>query len=117
MRRPGARRSVQALAGDLTALPALIQLFEASLEGDPLAPLQSAVGWVDDKTEKGNAIAHRVDLWRVQGQAQARLAGHNGVSPAPQGVFIIREKQEIINVAQVGRAAQLALDKMIKGFR
>ncbi len=71
------------------------------------------------KTKKRNSFCSRfgISAFFMQGQAKSFQPFENFFPPAQQLTFAIAVQKEIIHIAQVACAAQLAFDKLIERIK
>ena len=91
------------------------QFFEFGPISYGLTPLQTTVGRIDHKTQKGESLARRTGLSAgVDGQPLRRQPLNDRLAPGPERLFIVGEQERVIHIARVPPAAQPAFDKMVK---
>jgi hypothetical protein len=89
---------------------------QPAVSGAHLACLDAAVGRVDDEAEPGNAGGHGQHLRPalVNDEAQGRQPLDNCRLPRPQLGLLVAEQREVVDVAEVGAAAEHARHELIE---
>ena len=113
---PALHAGVQFGERDLTG-PVRVQIaLQPAGEVHRVAPLEPAVRRIHHEAQPGDAARRRqhLRLCFVNRQPLARQASDDRVFPHPQLGLAVAEQGEIVHVAQVRAAAQLALDEPVE---
>lgn len=116
---PALHAGVELGEADLSPLPGGVAFAKAAAGLYDLARLDPPLRRVDDKTQPGDATSHRQRLRAilVELQPQSGEPVADGGFSLPQCCLGVRKQREVIDVTQIGTAAEFLADEPVEGMQ